>query len=32
VAQADIARKATEHDVAEVVREVSRPTAATSHM
>jgi len=30
VAQADIARKASEHDVAEVVREVSRPTAEAS--
>jgi CBS domain-containing protein len=32
VAQADIARKASEHDVAEVVREVSRPMAAASRM
>jgi len=32
VSQADIARKATEHDVAEVVREVSRPMAAAAAM
>jgi len=32
VAQADIARKATEHDLAEVVREVSRPMSAASSM
>jgi len=32
VAQADIARKASEHDLAEVVREVSRPMSAASSM
>jgi CBS-domain-containing membrane protein len=32
VAQADLARKAPEHDLAEVVREVSRPLAAASPM
>jgi CBS domain-containing protein len=32
VSQADLARSVSEHDLAEVVKEVSRPTAAASYM